>query len=63
MYPQADDKYVSCLASWVNLYIGHKYDATVLISSIKDNQVGQRLSCCVMMYVLHLVHVVMLVVD
>ncbi|KAJ8427902.1 hypothetical protein Cgig2_012238 [Carnegiea gigantea] len=45
--PQADDKCVSRIASWVNLYIGHKYDATVLISSIKDNQVGQRLSCCV----------------
>ncbi|KAJ8422140.1 hypothetical protein Cgig2_002648 [Carnegiea gigantea] len=40
LYPHAEDKCVSRIASWVNLYTARKYDAMVLISSIKDNQVG-----------------------
>ncbi|KAJ8428908.1 hypothetical protein Cgig2_011650 [Carnegiea gigantea] len=39
LYAHADDKCVPCIASWVNLYIGRKYDATQLISTIKDNQI------------------------
>ncbi|KAJ8434664.1 hypothetical protein Cgig2_030050 [Carnegiea gigantea] len=38
LYPHTDDKCVSRIASWVNMYIGRKYDAAELISSIKDNQ-------------------------
>lgn len=39
LYPHVDDKCVMRMTSWVNLYIGCKYDATVLISSIKDNEI------------------------
>ncbi|KAJ8430687.1 hypothetical protein Cgig2_018413 [Carnegiea gigantea] len=38
LYAHADEKGVSCIASWVNLYIGYQYDAAQLISTIKDNQ-------------------------
>ncbi|KAJ8436381.1 hypothetical protein Cgig2_032202 [Carnegiea gigantea] len=39
LYAHADDKCVPRIASWVNLYVGCKYDAAQLISSIKDNQI------------------------
>jgi len=34
LYAHADEKCVPRIASWVNLYIGRKYDAGELISSI-----------------------------
>ncbi|KAJ8425907.1 hypothetical protein Cgig2_015725 [Carnegiea gigantea] len=39
LYAHADEKCVSRTASRVNLYIGCKYDAAQIISSIKDNQI------------------------
>jgi len=39
-----DEKCVPRIASWVNLYTGRKYKATVLISSVKDNQVCYSVS-------------------
>ncbi|KAJ8424633.1 LOW QUALITY PROTEIN: hypothetical protein Cgig2_032813 [Carnegiea gigantea] len=44
LYAHADEKCVPRIVSWVNLYIGRRYDAEELISSIEDNQVGY-LSC------------------
>jgi len=41
----ADEKSMPRIASWVNLYIGRKYDAVQLISSIKANQVRYMLCC------------------
>ncbi|KAJ8426097.1 LOW QUALITY PROTEIN: hypothetical protein Cgig2_001265 [Carnegiea gigantea] len=38
LYAYVDEKCIPRIASWVNLYIGHSYDATVLISSMEDNQ-------------------------
>ncbi|KAJ8422830.1 hypothetical protein Cgig2_022181 [Carnegiea gigantea] len=38
----SDEKCVPRIASWVNLYVGRNYDATVLISSMTDNQEGDR---------------------
>ncbi|KAJ8436387.1 hypothetical protein Cgig2_032208 [Carnegiea gigantea] len=43
LYVHADDKGVPGIASWMNLYVGCKYDAAQLISSIKDNQVQAAL--------------------
>ena len=43
LYVHADDMGVPCIASWMNLYVGCKYDAAQLISSIKDNQVQAAL--------------------
>jgi len=63
LYAHADEKCLPWIASWVNLYIGGKYDATVLISSVKDNQVHCSLSSCVVSYVLSLVLVVMMVFE
>ena len=51
------------IASWVNLYVGGNYDATVLISSVKDNQVNCIVSLFVVTDVLYLVRVVMVVFD
>jgi len=49
------------IASWVNLYVGHNYDATVLISSVKDNQVKCIVSLFMVTEVLYLLRVVMVV--
>jgi len=45
LYVHADEKCVPRIASWVNLYIGRKYDAGELISTIKDNQVVYKMYC------------------
>jgi len=63
LYAHADKKCMPRIASWVNLYIGRKYDATVLISSVKDNQVHCIVSSFVVTYVLCLVLMVMVVFD
>ncbi|KAJ8425691.1 hypothetical protein Cgig2_026213 [Carnegiea gigantea] len=39
LYAHADEKCMLCIASWVNLYMGCKYDAAQLILMIKDNQI------------------------
>ncbi|KAJ8420116.1 hypothetical protein Cgig2_000796 [Carnegiea gigantea] len=39
LYAHANEKYVPRITSWVNLYIGRKYDDAQLISTIKDNQI------------------------
>ncbi|KAJ8427172.1 hypothetical protein Cgig2_024704 [Carnegiea gigantea] len=39
LYAHGDEKCVTRFTSWVNLYIGHKYNAAQLILSIKDNQI------------------------
>ncbi|KAJ8421627.1 hypothetical protein Cgig2_021771 [Carnegiea gigantea] len=62
-YTHADEKYEPWITSWVNLYIGRKYDATVLISSMKDNQVHCSVSLSMVIYVLYSVLVVMVVFD
>lgn len=37
LHTHGDEKCVPRIASWMDLYVGRSYDATVLISSIKDN--------------------------
>ncbi|KAJ8420054.1 hypothetical protein Cgig2_006341 [Carnegiea gigantea] len=44
LYAPVDETCMPQIASWVNLYIGRKYDAAVLISSVKDNQMRFNLS-------------------
>ncbi|KAJ8423476.1 hypothetical protein Cgig2_013519 [Carnegiea gigantea] len=39
LYAHPDEKGMPRNTSWVNLYIGHKYNIAQLISSIKDNQI------------------------
>jgi len=63
LHAYADEKCVPRIASWVNLYVSQNYDATVLISSMKDNQVNCIVSSFVVTNVLYLVLVVMVVFD
>jgi len=51
------------IVTWANLYIDRKYDATVLILSVKDNQVRFNLSSCVVSYVLSLVLMAMVMSE
>ncbi|KAJ8435320.1 hypothetical protein Cgig2_022921 [Carnegiea gigantea] len=61
LYAHADEICVPRITSWVNIYVGRNYDATVLISSVKDNQVNYIVSLFVMTDVLYLVRVVIVV--
>ena len=40
IYAFANERKVPRLTSWVNLYMGKKYDAGVVVRKLKDGEVG-----------------------